>query len=76
MFPHYVLPFRNMSFQEVYDLAGPNALNDLRQVISDQIPAKYRAFCDSIQAPMCIQSFVDNVLSDVSIPLPQGNISV
>ena len=65
MFPHYVLPFRNMSFQEVYDIYGPNALDDLRQVISHQIPAKYRAFCESIQEPMCIQSFVELVCSEL-----------
>ena len=65
MFPHYVLPFRNMSFQEVYDIYGPDALDDLRQVISHQIPAKYRAFCESIQEPMGIQSFVELVYSDL-----------
>ena len=54
-----------MSFQEVYDLAGPYALDDLRQVISHQIPAKYRAFCESIQEPMGIQSFVELVCSEL-----------
>ena len=62
MFPHYVIPFRGLTFQEVYDLYGPNAITDLRQVISHQVPAKYRAFCVSIQEPMCIQSFVENVI--------------
>ena len=54
-----------MSFQEVYDIYGPNALDDLRQVISHQIPAKYRAFCESIQEPMGIQSFVELVYSEL-----------
>ena len=62
MFPHYVIPFRGRSFQEVFDLFGANAVNDLRQVISHQVPAKYRAFCVSIQEPMGIQSFVENVI--------------
>ena len=61
-FPHYVLPFSGMSFQQVLDYAGPNALNDLRQVVSDGIPAKYRTFCDSIAQPMCIESFVQTVV--------------
>ena len=62
MFPHYVIPFRGLSFQDVFHLYGPNAVNDLRLVISHQIPAKYRAFCVSIQEPMGIQSFVENAI--------------
>ena len=46
-FPHYVLPFRGMTFKQVYDLYGSDAIAKQRQVVSGGIPAKYREFCKS-----------------------------
>ena len=46
-FPHYVLPFRGMTFKQVYDLYGSDAIAKQCQVVSGGIPAKYREFCKS-----------------------------
>ena len=51
-FPHYVLPFRGMTFKQVYDLYGSDAIAKQRQVVSGGIPAKYREFCKNQKTPV------------------------